>query len=94
MTNADAIVRRSIYQGFAYSASAFGFALFAWGPLWFGTELGGEPYMKAPLVRTLAAIVVAHGCFAAPPPCTDCDLGGSSKMSAGTFTKWMCFADK
>ena len=41
MTNADAMVRQSIYQELAYIAWAFGSALFAWGPLWFGTELEG-----------------------------------------------------
>lgn len=65
MAKADAINRRSIYQGFAYVAWAFGFALFAWGPLWFGAGLAGEPYLKAALVRILGAIVIADGCFGA-----------------------------
>jgi signal transduction histidine kinase len=85
MTKADAIDRRSIYQGFAYVAWALGFGLLGWGPLWFGTELGGEPYMKAALVRVFAAIVVADGCFAAA-------LASSDGLTQRQGVKWFAGA--
>jgi len=40
-----------------------GLAIF-WGPLWFGTDLGGIPWLQAALIRILGSVAVAAGCSA------------------------------
>jgi signal transduction histidine kinase len=43
--------------------TAGGLAIF-WGPLWFGTDLGGVPWLQAALIRILGSVAVAAGCSA------------------------------
>jgi signal transduction histidine kinase len=47
----------------ALMLTAGGLAIF-WGPLWFGTDLGGVPWLQAALIRILGSVAVAAGCSA------------------------------
>ncbi len=56
---------RLAFRVYAVAAIAGGAALAAWGPLWFGAHLPGQPWGIAVLVRLVGAIVAAAGCAAA-----------------------------
>lgn len=62
---AEAIDTRWVFRAYAALASLAGFLLFGWGPMWFGTDLVGEPWGKAALIRVLGSIMIAAGCCAA-----------------------------
>ncbi len=61
----DAIDTRIVLRAYAVLASLFGFTLFAWGPMWLGTSLGGQPWAKAVLIRVAGAVIIAAGCSSA-----------------------------
>jgi signal transduction histidine kinase len=65
MRRADAIDPRTICWGFAAIGWILGFVILAWGPIWFGTDLAGQPWAKAGLIRAVGALLMADGCFAA-----------------------------
>ena len=55
---------RAVLRGYAaFMLTAGGLAIF-WGPLWFGTDLGGVPWLQAALIRILGSVAVAAGCSA------------------------------
>ena len=55
---------RAVLRGYAaFMLTAGGLAIF-WGPLWFGTDLGGVPWLQAALIRILGSVGVAAGCSA------------------------------
>ena len=60
----DAIDTRWVFRIYAALAWLAGFLLLSWGPMWFGTDLAGEPWGKAALIRVLGSIVIAAGCCA------------------------------
>ena len=61
----EAIDTRCVFRAYAAVACFAGFLLLSWGPLWFGTDLAGERWGKAALIRVLGAIVIAAGCSGA-----------------------------
>jgi signal transduction histidine kinase len=61
----EAIDTRWVFRAYAALASLAGFLLFGWGPMWFGSDLAGEPWGKAALIRVLGSIMIAAGCCAA-----------------------------
>ena len=60
----EAIDTRWIFRGYAVLAVVAGFLLMAWGPMWLGTDLAGEKWAKAALIRVFGAIVAAGACCA------------------------------
>jgi signal transduction histidine kinase len=61
----DAIDTRVVLRAYAVLVSLAGFTLLAWGPMWLGTSLAGNPYGKALLIRLCGGVVLAAGCSAA-----------------------------
>lgn len=61
----EAIDTRWVFRAYAALASLAGLLLFGWGPMWFGSDLAGEPWGKAALIRVLGSIMIAAGCCAA-----------------------------
>jgi signal transduction histidine kinase len=61
----EAINTRWVFRAYAALASLAGLLLFGWGPMWFGSDLAGEPWGKAALIRVLGSIMIAAGCCAA-----------------------------
>lgn len=61
----EAIDTRWVFRAYAAVASLAGFLLLGLGPMWFGTDLAGEPFGKAALIRVLGSIMIAAGCCAA-----------------------------
>jgi signal transduction histidine kinase len=61
----EAINTRWIFRAYAALTLLAGFLLLGWGPMWFGTDLVGEPWGKAALIRVLGSIIIAAGCCAA-----------------------------
>jgi len=55
---------RIVLRVYAAAMLTTGALIVLWGPMWFGTELGGVPWLKAALVRILGSVVVAAGCAA------------------------------
>jgi signal transduction histidine kinase len=47
--------------GYAVIATTGGFGLAAWGPIWLGAHLDGQPWGKAALIRMCGAVVMAAG---------------------------------
>jgi len=70
----DAIDTRWVFRAYAVLAGLGGFVLFAWGQIWFGTDLAGQPFGKAALIRVLGSITMAAGCCAAGFAATDSPL--------------------
>lgn len=57
---------RLVFRSYAVLAGLGGFIITSWGPMWWGTELAGQPpYAKAAFIRVFGAIIAAAGCFAA-----------------------------
>jgi signal transduction histidine kinase len=54
-----------VFWGYAALAWVGGFILLSWGPMWLGTDLPGQPFGKAALIRVTGAAIMAAGCFAA-----------------------------
>lgn len=61
----EAIDTRWVFRAYAVLACLAGFLLTSWGPMWFGTDLAGEPWGKAALIRVLGSTVMAAACCAA-----------------------------
>lgn len=61
----DAIDTRWVFRAYAILAGIGGFVLFAWGPLWFGADLAGQPFGKAALIRVAGSVGLAAACCAA-----------------------------
>jgi len=61
----EAIDTRWVFRAYAVLACLAGFLLSSWGPMWFGTDLAGERWGKAALIRVLGSIVISAGCCAA-----------------------------
>ena len=55
---------RWIFRCYAVVAAAGGFLLMLWGPAWLGTDIDGERWTKAALIRVFGAIIVAAACWA------------------------------
>ena len=55
---------RIVLRVYAAAMLTMGALLVLWGPLLFGTDLGGIPWVKAALVRILGSVAVAAGCSA------------------------------
>jgi signal transduction histidine kinase len=62
----DAIDSRIIFRAYAGLAGLAGLVLLCWGPLWLGSDLAGQPWGKAALIRVLGSILIAAACFAVP----------------------------
>ena len=62
----DAIDARIIFRAYSGLAGLAGLVLLGWGPLWLGSDLAGQPWGKAALIRVLGAILIAAACFAVP----------------------------
>jgi len=55
---------RLVLRGYAALMLTAGGLVILWGPLWFGTEPGGVPWLQGALVRILGSVAVAAGCAA------------------------------
>jgi len=55
---------RIVLRAYAAAMLTTGALVVLWGPLWFGTDLGGVPWQKAALIRILGSVAVAAGCAA------------------------------
>jgi hypothetical protein len=53
-------LRGGFSQVYALLAGLAGLLLVGRGPMWLGTDLPGDPFAKAALVRVLGAILVGH----------------------------------
>jgi signal transduction histidine kinase len=53
-----------VFRAYAIVAAMAGFVLAGWGPAWLGTDLDGETWAKAALVRVFGAILMGVGCAA------------------------------
>jgi len=62
----DAIDTRIIFRAYSVLAAVAGLVLFGWGPVWLGSDLAGQPWGKAALIRVLGSILMAAACFAVP----------------------------
>ncbi len=61
----DVIDTRLVFRVYAVLVALTGFVLFAWGPMWVGTSLAGNPHGKALIVRFIGGCIMAAGCSAA-----------------------------
>ena len=57
---------RWVFRAYAALAGLGGFLLLGWGPLWLGTDLAGEPWGKAALIRVFGSIMIGAACCTAP----------------------------
>jgi signal transduction histidine kinase len=55
---------RLVFRAYAILAGLGGFILAAWGPIWLGTDLAGQPWANAAFIRFFGAIVMAAACCA------------------------------
>lgn len=62
----DAIETRIIFRAYTALAGMTGLVLFAWGPLWLGSDLTGQPWGKVAPIRVLGSVLIAAACFAVP----------------------------
>src|SRR5271166_3813565 len=62
----ETIDTRWVFRAYVALAGLTGFILFGWGPVWLGTDLAGEPFGKAALIRVFGAILMAAACCAIP----------------------------
>jgi signal transduction histidine kinase len=88
----EAIDTRWVFRAYAALASLTGLLLFGWGPMWFGADLGGEPFGKAALIRVLGSIMIAAGCCAAGFAAVDDPPGrrrGLFWFAAGHAVIWL-----
>ena len=60
----EAIDTRWIVHGYSIIAGLTGFVLFAWGPMWLGTDIGGQKWAKAALIRVFGAVIMGAACCA------------------------------
>lgn len=60
----EAISTQRVFQVYAALACVAGFLLLGWGPMWLGTDLAGQPWGKAALIRMAGATMIAAGCCA------------------------------
>lgn len=56
---------RLVFRAYAAVAGLGGFVLAAWGPMWLGVHMAGQPYGRAALIRVFGAILIAAACCAA-----------------------------
>jgi signal transduction histidine kinase len=56
---------RLVFRGYAVLAGLGGFVLAAWGPMWLGVDMAGQPFGRAALIRVFGAILMAAACCAA-----------------------------
>lgn len=62
----DAIDTRIILRAYSVVAGLSGLILLGWGQRWLGSDLAGQTWGKAALVRVLGSILIAAACFAIP----------------------------
>lgn len=60
-----AIDTRLVLRFYAVAVGVLGFVLAAWGPIWLGVHLPGQPFGKAAFIRVFGAIIMAAACCAA-----------------------------
>src|SRR5947209_11737109 len=53
---------RWLFQGYATLTAIAGFAIAGWGPMWFGADLGGQPWAKAVAIRIFGGMLMAGAC--------------------------------
>ena len=56
---------RVALRGYAVLACVGGLALAGWGPQWLGSDLVGQPWGRAALIRVFGTFLIAAGCVAA-----------------------------
>ena len=56
---------RWFFRLYALLVGLAGIVIFGWGPMWMGTDLPGQPFGKAALIRVFGSIMVAFACWAA-----------------------------
>ena len=56
---------RMVFRAYAAVAGLGGFVLAAWGPMWLGVHMAGQPFGRAALIRVFGAVVIAAACCAA-----------------------------
>ena len=60
----DAIGTRTVFWVYAALACVCGFVLAGWGPVWLGSDLAGERWAKAALIRVFGTILLGAGLLA------------------------------
>jgi|WetSurMetagenome_2_1015567.scaffolds.fasta_scaffold51264_2 signal transduction histidine kinase len=60
----DAIGTRTVFYAYAALACVCGLVLAGWGPVWLGSDLAGERWAKAALIRVFGTILVGAGLLA------------------------------
>jgi len=51
-------------KAYAIAVASAGVLLTGWGPMWLGTDLPGQPWYLAALIRVTGSILVAAACCA------------------------------
>jgi signal transduction histidine kinase len=56
---------RAALRGYAVLVSLAGLVVAGWGQQWLGSDLAGQPWGRAALIRVFGALLIAAGCVAA-----------------------------
>ena len=56
---------RAALRGYAVLVSLAGLVVAGWGQQWLGSNLAGQPWGRAALIRVFGTVLIAAGCVAA-----------------------------
>ncbi len=54
---------RWVVRAYAGVLGVFGLLVAGWGPMWFGADLAGQPWVRAAILRLLGAFLLVLACF-------------------------------